>query len=119
MAKPKNPKAKQRASRPAAKPEPKAAPKAEPIAQPEVTEAAALEAADAAPLPVLHMLGLARTPRGWCVVSAVSQGKAIIDTELVYGPDTRDACARELLAEQQRRFAAPRKRNTTPPGMRN
>lgn len=52
-------------------------------------------------LPVLQLLGLARTPRGWCVVAVTTQGTAVIDTEILHGPDTKASCGQQLLREAE------------------
>lgn len=61
---------------------------------------------------MLHLLGLAKTSRGWCVVEVTTQGTQVIDTELLHGPDTKAACGQQLLRETDRLLATGRKTNT-------
>ena len=60
-------------------------------------------------LPVLHLLGLARTYRGWCVVSVTTQGTQVTDTEILHGPDTKTACGQQLQVEVARMLSPGRK----------
>jgi hypothetical protein len=67
-------------------------------------------------LPELSLIGLAVTGRGWCVVEVTTQGHAVIDTEILFGPDTKAAAGQQLLKQAQRIADDARRRSK---GMRN
>lgn len=55
-------------------------------------------------LPIVHTLGLTKVSAGWVVVELFTQGKSIIESNILHGPDLKAICMRRVQLEMFSRF---------------